>query len=312
MDATVDTTSAINIKHILTVTLLSVGYLTLSYFIVGFKSDQLVLIAIFNTLYYSSAITRKFILGFSVFIVYWIIFDYMKAVPNYNVSTVHIADLYNFEKKLFGINFNGQLLTPNEYWAINGNTIMDIIGGIFYLCWIPVPLGFATYLFFKNRREFLGFAITFFVVNLVGFVGYYTFPAAPPWYVHQHGFIFNPATKADIGGLVKFDQFFDVHIFKDIYSKGSNVFAAMPSLHSAYPIIVVYYGIRNKLKYGNIILATVMVGIWFTAVYTSHHYVLDVLAGIICAIIGIGIFNLLFTKVKFLKKILNRYTLLIQ
>ena len=312
MDATVDTTSAINLKRILTITLLSVGYLTLSYFIVGFKSDQLVLVGIFNTLYYSSAITRKFILGFSVFIVYWMIFDYMKAVPNYNFSTVHIADLYNFEKKLFGINFNGQILTPNEYWAINGTTVMDIIGGIFYLCWIPVPLGFATYLFFKNRREFLGFAITFFVVNLVGFVGYYTFPAAPPWYVHQHGFIFNPATKADIGGLVKFDQFFNVHIFKDIYSKGSNVFAAMPSLHSAYPIIVVYYAIRNKLKYGNIILATVMVGIWFTAVYTSHHYILDVLAGIICAIIGIGIFNLLFSKVKLLKRFLDRYTLLIQ
>ncbi|GAB2979667.1 phosphatase PAP2 family protein [Mucilaginibacter puniceus] len=312
MNAGVDTPSAINLKTILTVSLLSIGYLILSYFIVGFKSDQLVLVAIFNTLFYSSIITRKFILGFSVFIVYWIIFDYMKAVPNYDFSTVHIADLYNFEKKLFGINFNGRLLTPNEYWAINGTSILDIVGGLFYLCWIPVPLGFATFLFFKNRKEFLGFAITFFVVNLVGFVGYYTFPAAPPWYIHQHGFIFNPATKADIGGLAKFDQFFNVHIFKNIYSKGSNVFAAMPSLHSAYPIVVVYYGIRNKLGYANIILASVMVGIWLTAVYTSHHYILDVIAGIICAIIGIGIFHLLFTKVKFLKHFLNRYTLLIQ
>jgi len=75
---------------------------------------------------------------------------------------------------------------------------------------------------------------------------------------------------------------------------------------------VVYYGLRNKLGYANIILATVMMGIWFTAVYTSHHYILDVIAGITCAIIGIGIFNLLFSKVKFLKSFLNRYTLLIQ
>jgi hypothetical protein len=312
MDATVDTKSAINVKTILTISLLSVGYLLLSYFIVGFKSDQLVLIAIFNTAYYSSLITRKFILGFSVFAVYWIIFDYMKAIPNYNFSTVHIADLYNFEKKLFGINFNGQVLTPNEYWAINGTTIMDVIGGLFYLCWIPVPLGFATYLFFKNRREFLGFAITFFVVNLVGFVGYYTYPAAPPWYVHQHGFIFHAGTPASTGGLAKFDQYFGIDLFKNIYSKGSNVFAAMPSLHSAYPIIVLYYGLRNKLGLVNVVLATVMIGIWVTAVYTSHHYILDVLAGIICAIIGIILFNLLFTKVKVLKQFLNKYTLLIQ
>lgn len=312
MDATVDSTSAINLKRILTITLLSVGYLALSYFIIGFKSDQLVLVTIFNTLYYSSTVTRKFILGFSVFIVYWIIFDYMKAVPNYDFSTVHIADLYNFEKKLFGINFNGQTLTPNEYWVINGTTIMDIVGGLFYLCWIPVPLGFATYLFFKNRREFLGFAITFFVVNLVGFMGYYTFPAAPPWYIHHHGFTFHAGIPANTGGLAKFDQFFNIDIFKNIYSKGSNVFAAMPSLHSAYPVIVVYYGIRNKLGYANIILAAVMVGIWFTAVYTSHHYILDVLAGIVCAIIGIGIFSVLFTRVKFLKNFLNRYTLMIR
>lgn len=312
MNAAVDNRSAITLKIILTVTLLSIGYIILSYWVVGFKSDQLVLVAIFNTLFYASLITRKFILGFSVFIVYWIIFDYMKAVPNYDFSTVHIADLYHFEKKLFGINFNGQLLTPNEYWAINGTTIMDVIGGLFYLCWIPVPLGFATFLFFKNRKEFLGFAITFFVVNLVGFVGYYTFPAAPPWYIQQHGFVFDPATKANIGGLAKFDHFFNIHIFKDIYTKGSNVFAAMPSLHSAYPIIVLYYGLRNKLGSVNILLATVMAGIWFTAVYTSHHYVLDVLAGITTAFIGISIFNLLFTKVKFLKDFLNRYTLLIQ
>ncbi len=59
------------------------AYLLLSIWLVGFKTDQLVLIAIFNAMYYSSGITRKFITGFSIFVVYWIIFDYMKAFPNY-------------------------------------------------------------------------------------------------------------------------------------------------------------------------------------------------------------------------------------
>jgi len=77
---------------------ISAGYLLLSFFLVGFKTDQLVLIAIFNLLFFLSPITRKFITGFSIFIVYWIIFDYMKAFPNYAYNTVHIADLYNFEK----------------------------------------------------------------------------------------------------------------------------------------------------------------------------------------------------------------------
>lgn len=302
----------INTKSVITVSFLSVAYVLLSSWIVGFKSDQVVLVIIFNTLFYASSISRKFIVGFSIFIVYWIIFDYMKAIPNYTITSVHIADLYNFEKKLFGINYNGHLLTPNEYWKLNATTSLDVIAGLFYICWIPVPLGFAAYLFFKNRREFLSFALTFLIVNLLGFVVYYTFPAAPPWYIQEHGFIFHSATPGNTGGLARFDKYFNVHIFQSIYQKGSNVFAAMPSLHSAYPVIVIYYGLKNRLGYINLVLITVMVGIWLTAIYSSHHYILDVMAGIICAIIGINLFNFLFTRITFLREFLNRYEKLIK
>jgi hypothetical protein len=297
----------INTRSIVTVTLLSIAYLLLSSWVVGFKSDQVVLLAIFNVCFYLSTITRKFIVGFSVFIVYWIIFDYMKAFPNYNVSAVHIADLYNFEKHLFGIDYQGHLLTPNEYWKIHSTTTLDIIAGLFYICWIPVPLGFAAYLFFKDRREFLSFAITFLVVNLLGFMIYYSFPAAPPWYIQAHGFVFHPATPGNTAGLIRFDNYFNVHIFQSIYQKGSNVFAAMPSLHSAYPIIVVYYAFKNRVGFGKYILATVMVGIWLTAIYTSHHYILDVLVGILTAILGINLFNVLFSKVPALTQFLDNY-----
>ncbi len=103
MNGAVNQGPVVNVRSVITISFLSVAYLLLSSWLVGFKSQQIVLLVIFNTCFYLSAITRKFIVGFSVFIVYWIIFDYMKAFPNYNVSTVHIADLYNFEKHLFGI-----------------------------------------------------------------------------------------------------------------------------------------------------------------------------------------------------------------
>ncbi len=229
----------VNLKSVITVSLFyPAGYLLLSTFLVGYKSDLLVLVLIFNSMFYASSGTRKFILGFSIFIFYWIIFDYMKAFPNYNYNTVHIADLYGFEKHIFGINLNGKIVTPNEYFAIKGTTFLSIVTGLFYLCWIPVPLSFATYLFFKNKRQFLYFALTFLLVNLLGFVVYYLYPAAPPWYVQQHGFAFQPLKLASTGGLAKFDAYFHIELFKSIYAKGSNVFAAMPSLHSAYPVIV--------------------------------------------------------------------------
>jgi hypothetical protein len=312
MKNAIDNSVRINSKSIITVTLISVGYLLLSYFLVGYKPDQLTLVLIFNVLFYASAISRKFIIGFSIFIFYWIIFDYMKAWPNYDYNTVHIADLYGFEKHLFGINLNGKIVTPNEYFAIKGTTFLDIVTGFFYLCWIPVPLSFAAYLFFRNRRQFLYFALTFLLVNILGFIVYYLYPAAPPWYVQQHGFAFEPLKLASTGGLGKFDAYFHIELFKSIYAKGSNVFAAMPSLHSAYPVIVVYYAFKNRLGIVKFLFALVMIGIWFTAVYASHHYILDVMAGILTATIGINLFNLLVSKVKFIKEFIDRYETVIK
>src|SRR5690242_17542072 len=100
-------------RTVVITTLVSVIYLMMSVWLVGFKTDQLVLIAIFNGLYYSSGITRKLITGFSIFIVFWIIFDYMKAFPNYTFREVHIEALYQAEKALFGITTTTGRVTPN-------------------------------------------------------------------------------------------------------------------------------------------------------------------------------------------------------
>jgi membrane-associated phospholipid phosphatase len=285
------------IKASLLVLIFSVGYLLLSYFLIGFKSDQLILVGLFNFMYYLSDVTRRFILGFTVFIVFWIIFDYMKAFPNYAYNSVSINELYQLEKKLFGFHFNGVIVTPNEYWRLNYSNTLDILAGFFYLSWIPVPLTFAGVLFFYYKREFFYFSLTFLLVNLLGFCVYYIYPAAPPWYIQQYGFDFIANTKGNTAGLSRFDAYFGVEIFKGLYEKSSNVFAAMPSLHSSYPLIVFYYGVRNKLGWINLLLAIITLGIWFAAVYSSHHYVLDVLAGITCAILGIGLFQkILHTK----------------
>lgn len=295
-----------NIRASILVLFFSLAYLVLSFFLIGFKTDQLVLVGLFNGLYYLSAVTRKFILGFTVFIVFWIIFDYMKAFPNYHYNTVSIQDLYQMEKTLFGFMHQGVLVTPNEYWLINHTTSLDILSGLFYLSWIPVPLTFAGYLFFYHKPAFFYFSLTFLLVNLIGFAIYYIYPAAPPWYVQQFGFDFIANTKGNTAGLSRFDAYFGVNIFKGLYEKSSNVFAAMPSLHSAYPVIVLYYGIKYQLGKINWLLGLIVLGIWFSAVYSSHHYILDVLAGITCSILGIWLFQQMIKGNTWVHRAINR------
>lgn len=299
-------------KNLFVILIISSAYLLMSIVLIGFKPEQLILISIFCILYYASSVSRKLILGFSIFILYWIVFDYMKALPNYWINDVHIADLYQHEKNLFGIKYRGNLLTANEFLSQNQAPFLDAISGFFYLCWVPVPLLFAVYLFFKNKDQFLKFALTFLWVNLIGFVVYYIYPAAPPWYIHTYGDVFNPHTPGSAAGLVRFDSMFNVKIFQSLYTQSSNVFAAMPSLHASYPLIVLYYGLKNKLGLINILFALIMVGIWFSAIYNNHHYVLDILAGIICAIIAIISFNWMVKNLKCVRGGLRKYLEILQ
>ena len=281
-------------RLILMMAAISAAYMLVSYFLIGYRPEQLFLVVLCNILFFASLATRSFVVSFSVFIVYWIIFDYMKAFPNYKYNSVHIESIYNAEKNIFGIRTaGGNTITPNEYWQLHQHTVLDFLSGVFYLCWIPVPLMFAIYLYFKKRRQFFYFAFTFLLVNLLGFVVYYSYPAAAPWYVTKYGFVFNANTPGNTAGLARFDAMVHANIFQSLYTKGSNVFAAMPSLHSAYPVIVFYHALKNKVGYMSIVFATVMCGIWFSAVYTNHHYVLDVVAGIICAVLGISLFNII-------------------
>lgn len=304
----------LNAKNALIVTAISVAYLLLSALLIGYKTDQLFLVLLFNTFFYLSGPTRRFIIGFSVFIVFWILFDSMKAFPNYRFRTVHIESIYRAEQYLFGRHLTnganvapGWRITPNEYWRSHTSPFLDMLTGLFYLCWMPLPLAFAGYLFYKDKEFFLRFSLTFLLVNLLGFVVYYAYPAAPPWYVQLYGFEFHAHTPGNTAGLARFDRMVHAPVFASLYAKSSNVFAAMPSLHASYPLTVLYYGIRKRMGAVNILFAAIMVGIWFSAVYNSHHYVLDVLAGIGCGLAGIALFNTLYARTGWFRGFVKGY-----
>ena len=289
-------------KTLLNAGIASLLYFVWTYFFVGFRSDHIFILAVCLSAYFAHPVSRKVFIALAVFIVYWLIYDSLRVIHNYEVNTVHIKDLYDAEKSLFGIWHGKELITPNEYFEINNSPFLDFLTGFFYLNWVPFPLFFAIWMLVKkNYNLFVRFSYAFVFTNIVGFVFYYLYPAAPPWYVAQHGFEFIENTPGSTAGLSRFDDLFNVNIFSSLYEKNSNVFAAMPSLHFAYPIILLYYAQKLKNITFNIICIIFVLGIWFAAVYTNHHYILDVLAGALCAVIGIIMFEKLI-KIELIKK----------
>jgi hypothetical protein len=266
-------------------------FATWASFLGGLRSDQLGLFALYLGCFYATEKSRKFVLGFSIFIVFWIVYDSMRVLPNYEISTVHIREPYALEKSLFGIQINHSLLTPNEYFTNHTHRILDLLSGLFYINWMPVPLAFAVYLFIKDKYLFIKFSLVFLLTNLVGFAIYYIYPAAPPWYVNLYGFDLKIGGPGFTAGLGRFDELVGIPVFANIYNKNSNVLAAIPSLHAAYPVIVLYYGIRKRLGWINLFFAIFMIGIWFSAVYTGHHYIIDIAVGVAVALIVIFTFE---------------------
>lgn len=272
----------------------SLIYFAWFYFLVGFRPEHAGLYLAAVGLYAVNDSTRRFILAFGAFLIYWVIYDSLRIAPNYTVNPIHIAEPYYLEKAWFGLTGpDGQRITLNEYFAQHTTTFLDVLSGLFYLNWVPVPLIFAGWLYMNDKPLFIRFSYGFLFTNLLGFVIYYLYPAAPPWYIELHGFDVLHGTPGNAAGLLNFDAFFGIRLFTSMYEKNANVFAAIPSLHSAYPVLCLLYAWRLKKKWLNTGFAIFTGGIWFSAVYSRHHYVIDVLAGAAVAVGGYLLFEYL-------------------
>ena len=296
-------------NEILTVVVIAIIFIAITTVFVGLRPEHLLIVSIFLILFFAGKSTRKLAVGLLPFFIFGISYDWMRVYPNYEVNPIDVRNLYDLEKFLFGIEENGTLLIPCEYFALHHSVIADILAGFFYLCWVPVPIAFGLWLYLKkDRRLYLRFSIVFLLVNLIGFAGYYIPPAAPPWYAINYGFEAILNTPGNTAALGRFDELVGLPIFDSLYSRNSNVFAAIPSLHAAYMVVAFYYALVKKCHPAIItIFAVLMCGIWFTAVYSSHHYIIDVLLGITCALLGILFFEKGLMKIPGFIKFFNRY-----
>lgn len=244
--------------------------------------------------------TRQFAIYFLPWFLFGIIYDSMRLYPNYMVNTIDVKHLYEAEKSLFSIVAqtpaelaavadHSKLMIPGEYFKVHHTGFADFWAGIFYLCWVPVPIAFALYLYItKQRQWFKRFSWAFLLVNVIGFIGYYIYPAAPPWYAMNYGFEPVLNTPGNVAGLGRWDEMTGIPAFHSLYGKNANVFAAVPSLHAAYMLLTTIYAVlSHKRWYTCLLFGIICLGIWWTAIYTGHHYIIDVILGILTTIAGV-------------------------
>jgi inositol phosphorylceramide synthase catalytic subunit len=238
---------------------------------------------------YTSARTKSLLVAIYPIGLVGLLYDGMRPLQNLGLTPerVHVCDVRTLEATLFGFDVGGVRLTAHDWFRIHHWPAVDLLCAFPYATFILVSFACAVFLAFRDRAAMRRFAWAFFATNVAGFVTYHLFPAAPPWYFHAHGCTVDLATRASEGPvLMRVDAMLGISYFHAMYSKASSVFGAIPSLHCAYPFLVVLEGWRSfgpRLRVLSVAYWLLMI---FASVYLDHHWLIDGILGSTYALVA--------------------------
>jgi len=171
---------------------------------------------------------------------------------------------------------------PHQILATFSNPIFDFMAAVPYLIHFPLPAFFLVYKFFytKSVHGALPFLWLAGWVNLVAVFIQFFFPTTPPWFVDSavwsaEGQLLKAG--ANEAGFHRLDRVLGFPFFHNIYSASPVKYGAFPSLHVAWPAMILVCGpwISEKFALGHVAWIT------WAALYSNHHYGVDAIAGIV-------------------------------
>lgn len=226
---------------------------------------------------------KKLLLSAVPFLCYLVLFSFNKQISHFTgldrIVSPNLILLGEIEKTVF-------FCHPHRILSTLANPLFDALAAIPYLVHFPLPFIFGFYLLITPRKRPFIYQYFWFAgwVNLLAVIFQILFPTAPPWYVDSavmdgHHSVFY--TSAVEGGFHRLDSFLNIHIFHRLYSTSPLPFGAFPSLHCAWPAVILLCHPWGGWKVG----VVHVLWISLSAMYITHHYLVDILGGITLAAI---------------------------
>ena len=146
-----------------------------------------------------------------------------------------------------------------------------------YMSHFLVPMALAVVLWLSAYHLFRRYVWTLVALTLLTLATYALFPAAPPWMAGLNGYL--PEVARVTSETL---QATGIGTIRSAVQRGeayANAVAAIPSLHSAVPMMVLLFswslvGIRWR-----VVLGAYIVAMTFTLTYGGEHYVVDAFVG---------------------------------
>jgi uncharacterized membrane protein YbhN (UPF0104 family) len=167
-----------------------------------------------------------------------------------------------------------------QRWAMGApSVVLDIANWTYFNCQFTISFGFLFWVYLKRNEVFPLVRNIMIAANAIGMLGYVFYPAAPPRMLSGLGFVdtlHQTSVNHDSGAI---------HAL-------ANPYAAMPSLHTAYALIV---GVSAVLLVRNRVLRSLWAFypalVVFSIVVTANHFFLDAAGGAgVAAIAALAVF----------------------
>lgn len=204
------------------------------------------------------------------------VYDLLRGVIADSVFTPHVFPQIRADELLFGgevptVWLQERLFDPAAiHWY-------DLAAWGVYLTHFFAVFLIAAWLWRRARLRFRRFRNMILTLTAAAFVTYLLFPAVPPWLASETGDL--GQTQRVVGAVW---TELGVSPAAAIWQKGStfaNEVAAIPSLHTAYPVmILLFFWPTGSARVRGLCLAYAL-AMSLTLVYTAEHYVADVILG---------------------------------
>jgi len=212
---------------------------------------------------------QRFIKDWVPFIALFLAYDAMRGIANNITGIVHVTELISAELHVFGMI---PTLVLQQFYR---NPVLDWTGGFFYALHFIVPMMFGFILWNRSPENYRKYVFALLLCSYSALITFLVYPSAPPWFgVDAERILFH------LDGVVGVPFYATIYAFFE-----PNPFAALPSLHAAYPWLISLFAIKIKrIKALPVLIFSF--GVWFSAVYMGEHYVIDLVAGVAYATVA--------------------------
>ena len=184
------------------------------------------------------------------------------AAGDRGVALRHAHDIVSAERSL------GLFHELNvQHFAASYGIVQSIANWTYFNCQFTISFGFLFWVYLRRNEAFALVRNVFVAANVIGLVVYTLYPAAPPRMLSGLGFVdtLNETSVNHNSGLI---------------ASLSNPYAAMPSLHTAYALIVgVSAVLLVRRRWLRVAWAFYPALVVFSIVATANHFFLDAAGG---------------------------------